>query len=139
MLYFGDKVNFVWFGKWYREVRFEEVFEVVEKYCFGQFWFLVRSLIFYVGVRIFEDVVRLLNFVIGFGFKYFNIKSVSYKKLVVEICLIERMDVLLGENGELWVDEVYIEKIVNLVNVQVRRFKGKLKRLEEEIEKFQED
>lgn len=61
--------------------------------------------------------MRLLNFVIGFGFKYFNIKSVSYKKLVVEICLIERMDVLLGENGELWVDEVYIEKIVNLVNV----------------------
>lgn len=35
MLYFGDKVNFVWFGKWYREVRFEEVFEVVGKYCFG--------------------------------------------------------------------------------------------------------
>ena len=81
-----------------------------------------------------EDAVKLLNLSIGLGFKYSNIKSVSHKKLLVEIRSTERMDVPLGEGGELWVSKEYIERIVNLSNAQMRRFKGKLKRLEDEIE-----
>jgi len=80
-----------------------------------------------------EDAVKLLNLAIGLGFKYSNIKSVSHRKLLVEIRSTERMDVPLGADGELWVSEDYIERIVAIANDQVRRFKGKLKRLEEEI------
>ncbi|MDI3475269.1 MAG: tRNA wybutosine-synthesizing protein 3 [Thermococcaceae archaeon] len=138
MPHFGDKVNSVWLGKWHREVTVEEVFEAVGKHRSGQLWFLVRSPILHVGARTLEDAVKLLNLAIGLGFKYSNIKSVSHKKLVVEIRSTERMDVPLGENGELWVDEAYIKKIVNLANAQVRRFKGKLKRLEAEIEELSE-
>ncbi|NJE00469.1 hypothetical protein [Thermococcus sp. JdF3] len=130
---FGDKVNSVWLGKWHREVSVEEVLEAIGKHSKGQLWFLVRSPILHVGARTMEDAVRLLNLAIGLGFKYSNIKSVSHKKLLVEIRSTERMDVPLGADGELWVDEAYIERIVGIANSQVRRFKGKLKRLEEEI------
>ena len=134
MPYFGDKVNSVWLGKWHREVTAEEVLEAIGKHKSGQLWFLVRSPILHVAARTMEDAVELLNLAIGLGFKYSNIKSVSHKKLLVEIRSTERMDVPLGEDGELWVDEEYTERIVSLANAQVRRFKGKLKRMGEEIE-----
>ena len=133
MPHFGDKVNSVWLGKWHREVTVEEVLEAVGRHSAGQLWFLVRSPILHVGARTIEDAVKLLNLAIGLGFKYSNIKSVSHRKLLVEIRSTERMDVPLGADGELWVSEDYIERIVAIANDQVRRFKGKLKRLEEEI------
>ncbi len=136
MPHFGDKLNSVWLGKWHREVSVEEVLEVVRKHKSGQLWFLVRSPILHVSARTMEDAVRLLNLAIGLGFKYSNIKSVSHKKLLVEIRSTERMDVPLGENGELWVGEEYIERIVRIANDQLRRFKGKLKKLEEDIERL---
>jgi tRNA wybutosine-synthesizing protein 3 len=137
MSHFGDKVNSIWLGKWHREVTLEEVLGALGKHGSGQLWFLVRSPILHVAARGLEDAVKLLNLAVGLGFKYSNIKSVSHKKLMVEIRSTERMDVPLGENGELWVDEAYIERIVKIANAQVRRFKGKLKRLEEEIEKLE--
>lgn len=136
MPHFGDKVNSVWLGKWHREVTFDEVMEAIERHNSGQLWFLVRSPILHVAARTMEDTVNLLNLAIGLGFKYSNIKSISHKKLLVEIRSTERMDVPLGENGKLWVDGDYLERIVGLANAQVRRFKGKLKRLEEEIENY---
>ncbi|AFL95013.1 hypothetical protein CL1_0808 [Thermococcus cleftensis] len=136
MPHFGDKVNSVWLGKWHREVNVGEVFDAIERHSSGQLWFLVRSPILHVGARTMEDAVRLLNLAIGLGFKYSNIKSVSHRKLLVEIRSTERMDVPLGEDGELWVSEDYIERIVAIANDQLRRFKGKLKRLEEEIGKL---
>jgi len=135
---FGDKVNAVWLGKWHREVELGEVIEAIKKHSSGQLWFLVRSPILHVSARTMGDAVRLLNLAIGLGFKYSNIKSVSHKKLVVEIRSTERMDVPLGADGELWVDEEYIERIVAIANSQVRRFKGKLEKLEEEIERLKE-
>ncbi len=134
MPHFGDKLNSVWLGKWHREVFIEEVFEAIGRHRSGQLWFLVRSPILHVAARTMEDAVKLLNLSIGLGFKYSSIKSVSHRKLLVEIRSTERMDVPLGEDGELWVSEEYIGRIVNLANAQVRRFKGKLKRLEDEIE-----
>ena len=136
MPHFGDKLNSVWLGKWHREVSVEEVLEAVRKHKSGQLWFLVRSPILHVSARTMEDAVRLLNLAIGLGFKYSNIKSVSHKKLLVEIRSTERMDVPLGENGKLWVGEEYIERIVRIANDQLRRFKGKLKKLEENIERL---
>ncbi|WP_297435975.1 hypothetical protein [Thermococcus sp.] len=132
---FGDKLNSVWLGKWHREVTVEEVMEAIGRHRSGQLWFLVRSPILHIGARTMDDAVRLLNLAIGLGFKYSNIKSVSHRKLLVEIRSTERMDVPLGEDGELWVGEEYIERIVDIANEQVRRFKGKLKRLEGEIER----
>ena len=134
MPHFGDKVNSVWLGKWHREVTIEEVLEAIGRHRSGQLWFLVRSPILHVAARTMEDAVKLLNLAIGLGFKYSNIKSVSHKKLLVEIRSTERMDVPLGEDGELWVSEEYVGRIIELANAQVRRFKGKLKRLEDEIE-----
>ena len=136
MPHFGDKVNSIWLGKWHREVTVEEVLEAIGRYKTGQLWFLVRSPILHVAARTMEDAVRLLNLSIGLGFKYSNIKSVSHKKLLVEIRSTERMDVPLGEDGELWVSEEYVGRIVDLANAQVRRFKGKLKRLEEKVGKL---
>ncbi|NJE54096.1 hypothetical protein [Thermococcus sp. 21S9] len=136
MPHFGDKVNSVWLGKWHREVTVEEVLEAVGRHSIGQLWFLVRSPILHVGARTLDDAVRLLNLAIGLGFKYSNIKSVSHRKLLVEIRSTERMDVPLGADGELWVSEDYIERIVAIANDQLRRFKGKLKRLEEEVGKL---
>ena len=136
MPHFGDKLNSVWLGKWHREVAFEEVMDAIKRHREGQLWFLVRSPILHVGARTLEDAVELLNLAIDLGFKYSNIKSISHRKLLVEIRSTERMDVPLGEEGELWVNQDYIKRITTIANDQLRRFKGKLKRLEKEIERL---
>jgi len=39
-------------------------------------------------------------------------------------------------NGELWVSEDYLRKVVEIANLQLRRAKEKLRKLENEIEKL---
>ncbi|NJE12807.1 hypothetical protein [Thermococcus sp. LS2] len=136
---FGDKVNAEWLGKWHREVSLKEVLTAIKKHNSGMLWFMLHSPIIHVSAKTLEDAVELLNLAINCGFKHSNIKSISHKKLVVEIRSTERMDVPLGENGVLWVSEEYIAKIVDLANAQLRRAKEKLKRLEEKIEKLKKN
>lgn len=131
---FGDKVNARWLGKWHREVSLEEVLEAVGRHDAGMLWLMVHSPILHVASKTLEDAVRLLNTGILSGFKNSNIKSVSHKKLVVEIHSTERLDVPLGEDGELWVSEDYMARAVEMANRQLRRAKGKLKKLEENVE-----
>ncbi|ASJ16565.1 hypothetical protein A3L04_05490 [Thermococcus chitonophagus] len=133
MPHFGDKVNAKWLGKWHREVKFEEVMEAIKKHREGQLWLLVRSPILHVGARTLEDAVKLVNLAVSCGFKYSNIKSISDRKLIVEIRSTERLDALLGENGELLVSEDYIRRLVNVANAQLKRFKDKLRRLEKNL------
>ncbi|CAB49831.1 tRNA(Phe) 7-((3-amino-3-carboxypropyl)-4-demethylwyosine(37)-N(4))-methyltransferase Taw3 [Pyrococcus abyssi] len=133
---FGDKVNAKWLGKWHREVSLDEVLEAIRKHREGQLWLLVRSPILHVGARTLEDGIKLLNLGVSCGFKYSNIKSISDRKLIVEIRSTERLDALLGENGEILVSDDYMRKLVEIANAQVRRFKRKLKRFEERIEEL---
>ncbi|WP_456398205.1 tRNA(Phe) 7-((3-amino-3-carboxypropyl)-4-demethylwyosine(37)-N(4))-methyltransferase Taw3 [Palaeococcus sp. (in: euryarchaeotes)] len=133
---FGDKLNAKWLGKWHREVSMEEVKKAIEKHEEGMIWFMLHSPILHVASRSLEDAVRLLNLGIHSGFKNSSIKSVSHKKLLVELYSTERLDIPLGENGEIWVDEEYLVKIVGMANRQLRRAKGKLSKLEGEIERL---
>lgn len=131
---FGDKVNARWLGKWHREVGLEEVLEAVRKHDGGMLWLMVHSPILHVASKTLEDAVRLLNVGVLSGFKNSSIKSISHKKLVVEIHSTERLDIPLGEDGELWVGEDYLARAVEMANRQLRRAKGKLKKLEENVE-----
>jgi len=133
MPHFGDKVNARWLGKWHREVEFEEVMEAIRKHREGQLWLLVRSPILHVGARTLEDAVKLVNLAVSCGFKYSNIKSISDRKLIVEIRSTERLDAFLGEGGELLVSEDYIRKLVEIANAQLKRFKDKLRKLEKNL------
>jgi len=132
----GDKLNAIWLGKWHSEVKIEEVLNAINKHDEGMLWFMVHSPILHVSAKTLEDAVELLNLAIACGFKHSNIKSVSHKKLVVEIRSTERMDVPLGRDGELWVNESYLAKIVSMANLQLRRAKEKLRKLENEIQKL---
>ncbi|MCD6189016.1 MAG: hypothetical protein J7J97_02290, partial [Thermococcus sp.] len=133
---FGDKLNAIWLGKWHSEVKIEEVLDAINKHDGGMLWFMLHSPILHVAARTLEDAVELLNLAISCGFKHSNIKSISHKKLVVEIRSTERMDVPLGKDGELWVSPEHLEKIIEIADLQLRRAKEKLRRLENEIEKL---
>jgi len=133
---FGDKLNAVWLGKWHSEVKIEEVLDAINKHDEGMLWFMLNSPILHIAARTLEDAVELLNLAISCGFKHSNIKSISHKKLVVEIRSTERMDVPLGKDKELWVSPEHLAKIISMANLQLRRAKEKLKRFENEIEKL---
>ncbi len=134
---FGDKLNAKWLGKWHREVSIEEVKRAIAKHNDGMLWFMLHSPILHVGAKTLEDAVNLLNLAIQCGFKNSNIKSISHKKLLVEIYSTERIDIPIGKDGEIWVDDEYLEKIVEIANRQLRRAKEKLRKLENELEKLQ--
>ncbi|NJE26473.1 hypothetical protein E3E22_07565 [Thermococcus sp. MV5] len=133
---FGDKLNAVWLGKWHREVKIEEVLNAINKHDGGMLWFMLHSPILHVSAKTLTDAIELLNLAIACGFKHSNIKSISNKKLIVEIRSTERMDVPLGRNGELWVENAYLYRIVEMANLQLRRAKMKLRKLENEIQKL---
>jgi len=133
---FGDKLNAIWLGKWHSEVKIEEVLDAINKHDEGMLWFMLNSPILHIAARTLEDAVELLNLAISCGFKHSNIKSISHKKLVVEIRSTERMDVPLGKDKELWVSPEHLAKIISMANLQLRRAKEKLKKFENEIEKL---
>jgi len=129
----GDKKSAKFLGKWHKIVEKKEVIEAIGRWSGDGYLFLImQSPIIHVRCSDEKSAFFLIQVANECGFKYSSLKS----KYVVEILSTEQMHVPLGKNSELWVNENYIEKCVEIANKLLKRAKSKLKKLEEEITKI---
>jgi tRNA wybutosine-synthesizing protein 3 len=128
----GDKKNATFLGKWHRQINQEELSRVAKKAKKGWIWFLAQSPILHVGAKTLHDADDLVKHAISCGFKNTGIRSIS-KKIIIEICSTERLDLPIGRNGQLFCEKKYLNILVETANEVLIRSQEKLYNLYHEI------
>jgi len=93
----GDKKNAIFLGKWHLSINFSELKVALEKYDDGQLWLITQSPIFHIATETINDADDLVKLGISSGFKHSGFKT-GKKRIIVEICSTERMDVPIAVN-----------------------------------------
>jgi tRNA wybutosine-synthesizing protein 3 len=103
----GDKKRAAFHGCWHQSPSFSEIKQAIEKYVGGQLWFLAQPPIFHIAVSDLESANILQKVGIQSGFKNSGIKTLQ-NQILVELISTERLDMLLGDKGTIYCDDLYL-------------------------------
>ena len=129
----GAKEEAEFIAKWHRKVGKDEVLKAIGMWkdaddADGELWLMSQSPILHVSCVSIEKAKQLLSLAIESGFKYSGIKSITMRRVMVEIMSTERMDVPVGKEGVIFCSEPYLDFIVSSANFMLERGKEKLRR-----------
>ncbi len=129
----GAKREAEFVGKWHFAVDKSAILDAIAGWsacnCGGELWLMAQSPILHVSCADIECAKLLLSLAITAGFKYSGIKSISNRRVMVEIMSTERMDIPIGKEGVVFCTDQYLEFIVAKANSMLARGKTKLSRL----------
>ena len=130
----GNKKEAKFLGKWHRTIDVDELINASKYSKVGQIWLLSQSPIIHITANTIEAADRLLKTANACGFKNSGLKSIK-RKIVVEVCSTERLDVPIGNDGSIFCDKKHIElltyisnEIFNKSNKKMKKFKAQLKK-----------
>ncbi|KAA0014846.1 MAG: hypothetical protein FE037_02805 [Thermoplasmata archaeon] len=128
--YPGAKPGARFLGKWHKRVEKEDVYRSLESARDGFLMFMVHPPIIHavVGDPLIGE--KLVKAALSSGFKNSGMRGIK-GKIVVELRSTERMDVLIGKDRELLVDDRYIEVLCEMANLMLEKGKRKLHILKE--------
>ena len=128
--YPGAKPGARFLGKWHKRVEKEDVYRSLESARGGFLMFMVHPPIIHAVVR--DPLIgeKLVKAALSSGFKNSGMRGIK-GKIVVELRSTERMDVLIGKDRELLVDDRYIEVLCEMANLMLEKGKRKLHILKE--------
>ena len=129
----GDKKNAIFHGKYHRQITFDDIQESIQKYIKGQLWFIVQSPIFHIACASLDQADKLVKIGISAGFKHSGFKTTN-DRIIVELCSTERMDVPIGIDGTIIVQNTYLDHLIIYANNLIKRGQVKLKRLEKTLQ-----
>ena len=111
----GNKKEAIFLGKWHRTINVDEILSAANNSKKGQIWLLAQSSIIHITSKTIDAADRILKISIACGFKNSGIKSIK-KRIVVEICSTERLDMPIGNDGILFCEKNHIDLLVNISN-----------------------
>ena len=130
----GDKKRAKFLGKWHRTISVDELYSAVKMAKIGQIWLLSQSPIIHISAKTIESADSLLKTAISCGFKNSGLKSLG-RKIVIEICSTERLDVPVGSDGILFCSKNHLELLTSISNEILKKSKDKMQKLEKELKK----
>ncbi len=130
----GDKKRAKFLGKWHRTIDIDELYSAVKMAKIGQIWLLSQSPIIHISAKTVDSADRLLKIAISCGFKNSGLKSLG-RKIVIEICSTERLDVPIGNDGILFCSKNHLELLTSISNEILKKSTEKMHKLEKELKK----
>jgi tRNA wybutosine-synthesizing protein 3 len=128
----GDKVQATFLGKWHHPITSDILKEAIKKFQQGYLWLLAQSPILHVGCASLTLAEQLVKQAISCGFKNSGIKSLG-KKIMVEVCSTERLDVPIGLDGVLFCTADHLDLLITVSNTVLTRSQKKLHRFEHNL------
>jgi len=119
-----------WLGKWHHYVEDMEVLNALERrsHDFEMMVFLMNSPILHVASKDIASAKKLLELAIHSGLKASSIKSISDRRVIVEILSTYKMDVPIGLDGQILVDDDYLKVLLKVGNNKLRKSRKLLHR-----------
>jgi tRNA wybutosine-synthesizing protein 3 len=130
----GNKKEAIFLGKWHRKISVGELLSAANNSIKGQIWLLAQSSIIHITSKTIDAADRILKIAIACGFKNSGLKSMK-KRIVVEICSTERLDMPIGNDGILFCNRNHMELLVNISNEVFNKSNLKLEKLRRELKK----
>ena len=132
---FGEKKACTFLGKWHRSVSTDEIVKAIEN-GLREVWLLAQPPILHVACKTLEYAKVLLAIANESGLRESGI--ISLKKNAVRITTSERIETLLALNKKVFVNQEYIEILVQKANEKLLRGREKLRKFEKKIEEIKE-
>ena len=139
----GDKLGARFLGKWHEAVSPESILEAAEPWRGGEYmYFLCQAPNIHVITRELTEGVRLRNMAVEAGLKYSNLKSISLDgkdrptTITVELLSSENLEVPLCTPEKSFLYPEFIELLGLTANRLLERGHGKLKRLEDVLQRW---
>jgi tRNA wybutosine-synthesizing protein 3 len=130
----GNKKEAVFLGKWHRSISVDELISASNNSKKGQIWLLSQSPIIHITSKTIDAADRILKIAISCGFKNSGIRSLK-KRIIVEICSTERLDVPIGNDKTIFCNKDHIDLLVSISNEVFNKSNNKLEKLRRELKK----
>ncbi|AEH07292.1 tRNA(Phe) 7-((3-amino-3-carboxypropyl)-4-demethylwyosine(37)-N(4))-methyltransferase Taw3 [Methanothermococcus okinawensis] len=126
----NPKIYSKWLGKWHHYANEKELFEALNKRSkdFENMVFVMNSPILHVASKDIYYAKKLLELAIHNGLKASSIKSITDRRIIVEILSTYKMDVPIGINGELIVNDDYLKILLDVGNKKLEKSRRCLNR-----------
>ena len=131
----NPKVHSKWLGKWHHYADEKELFEAVNRKSddFESVVFVMNSPILHVASKDIHSAKKLLELAIHNGLKASSVKSISDRRIIVEILSTYKMDVPIGVNGKILVDDDYLKFLLHIGNKKLEKAREILTRFYEKL------
>ncbi len=131
----NPKIYSKWLGKWHHYADEDELFEAIGKKSndFESVIFVMNSPILHIASKDIPSAKKLLELAIHNGLKASSIKSISHRRVIVEILSTYKMDVPIGTNGKILVDDDYLKFLLYTGNKKLEKSRELLSRFYEKL------
>ena len=118
----NPKVHSRWLGKWHHYGDERDLFEALERRSedFQMLVFVMNSPILHVASRDISSAKRLLDLAIHSGLKASSIKSITDRRVMVEIVSTYKIDAPIGIDGRILVDGDYLKMLLKVGNTKLK-------------------
>jgi tRNA wybutosine-synthesizing protein 3 len=147
----GAKVKSMILGKWHDKLIKKDLVDCMKNWDkYPYLYLLAQAPILHITTHDLEKATHLRNLGDSAGFKYSAIRSIKQIKkknkeknlptfnnirITVELLSTERLNVPLGFNGNIYVEDEYLDLIIRLSNDLISESIRKIKKLEEILKK----
>jgi tRNA wybutosine-synthesizing protein 3 len=97
------------------------MFDALKERKNGYIVFVMNSPILHIACIDIESAKKMLELALHSGLKASSIKSVSDKRVIVEILTTYKVDAPIGEDGKLFVDDSYLRFLLDYSNLKLKK------------------
>jgi tRNA wybutosine-synthesizing protein 3 len=110
-----------WLGKWHHYATYDEMFDALKERKNGYIVFVMNSPILHIACKDIESAKKMLELALHSGLKASSIKSVSDRRVIVEILTTYKVDAPIGEDGKLFVNDDYLRFLLDYSNLKLKK------------------
>lgn len=130
----GKKHEAEWLLKRHDPVTLKQVTDSLKKLPKESVWFRQESAILHIACKDLENATKMLTACKEVGFKRSGI--ISAKHFILEIMGTEKVDTIIAKEGNLLVDNDYLDILVDIANKRMEKNRERLKKLEKLVKKL---
>jgi tRNA wybutosine-synthesizing protein 3 len=132
------KIHSRWLGKWHHYATYDELFEALSKKSddFELMVFVMNSPILHIAAKDTNSAKKMVELAIHNGLKASSIKSVSDRRVIVEILGTYKIDTPIGKDGKILVNEDYLKFLLDVGNFKLKKSREILMRWCKKLEEL---
>ena len=131
-----SKKENVFYRKWHRKVKFNEVWEGIENYeKKGNLWFRQDPFVYVIGTQDVEHAQLVIRACQEAGVKRYGIHHIEEGKILLEIFGTHHMGIPIVIKGKMLVEKKNVQEFVKIANQKWTRNEEKRKKLEKALRK----
>ena len=132
-----SKKENVFYRKWHRKVKMEEVWKAIEDYSTnGNVWLRQDAFVYVIGTNTWENAEKIIRACQEAGVKRYGVHHFEEEKILMEIFGTQNMSIPLITKGKILIEKKHVKEWVKIANQKWTRNENKRKQFEKVLKKW---